>query len=173
MTRRIFAEDSSVPVDRTRAEITRLLQDWGCSAMGWTDHFAEGAFELGFVWDPGVLERRGKQGRPCPKGAEHNWRRTCEPCQWRDGFSTADQMLYRVRMKLKVGTDPQKQRTAHRLLLLKLKADLNASEAGLVKAEEAFLPWIVDGNGNTVSEILLPKIKAGYLALPAKTGADS
>lgn len=168
--RRIFAADSSVPVDRTRAEITALLQSWGCSAMGWTDHFAEGAFELGFVWDPGAIARRGQPGRYCPKGSEHRWVKTCEPCQWRDGFSTADQMLYRVRMKMKIGTDPQKNRTAHRLLLLKIKADLNAADAGLVKAEEAFLPWIVTPSGETLSEMVLPKLKSGFLALPAKAG---
>lgn len=165
--RRIFAADSSVPVDRTRAEIRDLLAQWGCSGMGWTDHFADGAVELAFVWDPTVIERRDKQKRNCPGG---HWRATCEVCQWKDGFAVAEQVLFRVRMRVKVGADAQKQRTAHRLLLLKIKADLNAAEAGLAKAEEVFLPWIVDGHGNTISEVILPRLKASYAALPAKAG---
>lgn len=166
--RRTFAADTSVPVDRTRAEIGKLLAAWGCSALGWTDHLAEGAVELGFVWDPSVVARHGKQGSRC----RIHWLLTCAQCQWKDGFPVTEQMLFRVRMRVKTGDDPQKKRQTHRLLLLKIKADLNAAEAGLAKAEEVFLPWIVDGNGVSVSEHVLPRLRQAYAALPAKTGGD-
>ena len=174
MAVRKFAEDSSVPVDRSRAEIRDLLSSWGCSGMGWTDHFAEGTVELGFVWDPALVARVGAKGTNCRK----HYRFTCAECNWRDGFAIpAEAVLYRVAMRLKIGTDPQKQRTAHRLLLLKIKADLNAAQAGLAKAEEVFLPWIVDKHGATVSEKLLPLLKQNFAALPAAggtgTGANS
>ena len=180
MAPRKFAQDSSVPVDRSRAEIRDLLAAWGCSGMGWTDHFAEGDVELAFAWDPAVVARMGKQPENCPGGFKHNYKRTCVECNWKDGFAAGDGTIYKVRMRLKIGTDagkqrtvgdnPQKQRTAHRLLLLKIKADLNAAMAGLVKAEEVFLPYITDAHGNTIAEVVLPKLRAGYAALPAKTG---
>ena len=162
-TRRIYAADTSVPVDRTRAEIRDLLSSWGCSGMGWTDHFREGDVELGFVWDPAVVARQGVSATRCRR----HYLNTCAECGWKDGFKDlGDHVLFRVRMRLKVGTDPQKQRSAHRLLLLKIKADLNAAQAGLAKAEEVFLPWIVDAAGTTVSEHVLPRLKQAYAALP-------
>lgn len=170
---RTYAAESSVPVARTREEIRALLETWGCSAMGWTDHFSDAAVELGFVWDPSIVGRYGKKAQTCPNKSrhpDHQWRLTCAPCNWKDGFPGGDGQLFKVKMRIASGTDPQKQRTAHRLLLLKIKADLNAAQAGLAKAEEVFLPWICDDKGNTVSDLVLPKIKAGYLALP-KPGA--
>ena len=169
--RRLFAEDSSVPVDRSRNEIRDLLAAWGCNAMGWTDHFAEAAVELGFIWDPAVIARVGKKPEHCPKGYEHRWALTCVPCNWKDGFAAGTGEVYKVRMRVKVGSDPQAQRTAHRLLLLKIKGDLNAAQAGLVKAEEVFLPYIVDSHGRTVADVVLPQLKTAYAAaLPPAGG---
>lgn len=164
MAARRFAEDSSVPVDRSRVEIRELLAEWGCSAMGWTDHFEKGIVELGFVWDPSIVERAGKKKEYCPK--RHGW--TCIPCDWKDGYKASSGNTFRVRLRLEVGLDPQKQRTAHRLLLLKIKADLNAAQAGLAKAEEVFLPWIVDGNGATFAEKMIPLLH--HVALPPAGG---
>ena len=159
--RRLFAEDSSVPVDRSRNEIRDLLAAWGCNAMGWTDHFAEAAVELGFIWDPAVIARVGKG----------HWELTCVHCNWKDGFAAGTGEVYKVRMRVKVGSDPQAQRTAHRLLLLKIKGDLNAAQAGLVKAEEVFLPYIVDSHGRTVADVVLPQLKTAYAAaLPPAGG---
>lgn len=164
MAARRFAEDSSVPVDRSRGEIRVLLAGWGCNGMGWFDHSA-GGVDLVFVWDPSVVERTGKKKQRCPGG---HWAETCEPCDWKDGFKAASGQTFRVRLSMKVGTDPQKQRTAHRLLLLKIKADINAAQAGLVKAEEVFLPFIVDGNGATFAEKMIPLLK--HVALPPAGG---
>ena len=169
MTARRFAEDSSVPVDRTRGEIRELLAEWGCSGMGWFDH-TDGVVDLIFVWDPSIVARAGKKKTRCPGGhyAGGQWAMTCIPCDWTDGFKTASGQTFRVRFSLAIGTDAQKQRTAHRLMLLKIKADLNAAQAGLVKAEEVFLPFIVDGNGATFAEKMIPLLK--HVALPPAGG---
>ena len=131
--------------------------------MGWTDHFAEGVVELAFVWDPAIIAKKGE-----PSVCRKHYKKTCAECGLRDGYkNTGEAILYKVRMRLKVGEDPQTQRTAHRLVLLKIKADLNAAQAGLAKAEEVFLPWIVDQNGMTVSEHVLPRLRQAYAAIPA------
>lgn len=161
---RAFANESSVPVDRTRAEINRLLTEWKCSSIGWTDHLAEQTVAVEFVW---LREEKDEKG-----------------------FVTGN-FCYRVRFSIGIpkrrdkrrgewGQPPlltenekaQAWRSAHRLLLLKLKADLNAAAAGLAKAEEIFLPWMVGPDGKTVSDVLMPRLRETYSvpALPAKAG---
>ena len=45
--------------------------------------------------------------------------------------------------------------------------------SGACEGEEVFLPYIVDPQGNTVAEVVLPRLKTAYAALPAKTGNAS
>jgi predicted component of type VI protein secretion system len=52
----------------------------------------------------------------------------------------------------------QRRRQSYRVLLLWLKAALNAVEAGLVSAAAVFLPWLEDAQGQTVAEVALPHI---------------
>jgi len=46
----------------------------------------------------------------------------------------------------------------NRVLLLWLKAALNAVQEGIVDAETIFLPFFEDAQGNTVAEMVLPKM---------------
>ena len=159
-----FALDTSVPVDRTRAEINRLLTDWKCASIGWTDHLAEKTVAVEFVW---LREEKDAKGL-----VTGNY---CYKVRFSIGIPKT-----RKKRKREWGAPPalneneqaQAWRSAHRLLLLKLKADLNAAAAGLAKAEEIFLPWIVDENGRTLSEAIMPALKERYSrpALPAKAG---
>ncbi|MBI4022665.1 hypothetical protein HY375_00670 [Candidatus Berkelbacteria bacterium] len=143
---RSYASDTSVSVDRSRAEINHLLREWSCAEIAWTDHLAESRVSVEFTWH-------------------------------------REDALYRVRFTLQVPkkTIPTKHppyerpqtakeqeqaaRSVHRLLLLKLKADLNAAQAGLAKVEEIFLPWMVDRRGKTVADLLLPRLKEQFAAL--------
>lgn len=50
------------------------------------------------------------------------------------------------------------QRQRWRILLLLVKAQLEAVECGLMKFEEAFLPWMVLKGGATVYETMLPQL---------------
>lgn len=45
-----YARKTKVPVGRSRAEIEKLLRDWGADAIRWTDLWREGAMTLEFVW---------------------------------------------------------------------------------------------------------------------------
>jgi hypothetical protein len=46
----------------------------------------------------------------------------------------------------------------HRVLLLWIKAAFNAVEAGIVTAEQIFLPFLEGADGKTVSEIAIPRM---------------
>lgn len=166
MKARRYAETTTVPVDRSRAEINRLLAEWHCSSIGWTDHLIERAVSLAFPWhhDGALYKVRLTIGIPTKakleKEAEAAW-----PNYWQLPHQRARKLF--VARGLEGGA-----RAAHRLLLLKLKADLNAARQGLAKAEEIFLPWLVDANGRTVSDVLMPRLRDTY-ALPANAGPSS
>ena len=148
---RQFANGTSVPVDRTRAEINKLLTDWQCAAIGWTDHLAEGRVDCNFAWHHDAALYRVRFAIQVHKEIEDQ-----RNGKW-------DAVVKRYMRKPSEDETRQRWRSAHRLLLLKLKADLNAAAAGLARVEEIFLPWIVDRNGVTVAEHVLPRL-ADYAA---------
>jgi len=39
-----------VHVGKSRSEIDRLLRDWGCDGIRWTDSFSQGLAALEFIW---------------------------------------------------------------------------------------------------------------------------
>lgn len=151
---RLFASDTSVPVDRTRAEINKLLTEWKCASIGWTDHIAESTVSVEFTWlrEDAMYRVRFTIAIPKTKPPRDRWSRPS---------------------LLSENEKAQAWRSAHRLLLLKLKADLNAAQSGLAKAEEIFLPWMVDRNGRTIAEIIVPQLRENYSlpALPPKAGS--
>lgn len=160
---RRFAEDTKVPIAKTRGQIVELLMAWKCSGISWADDFDAGRAVLGFAW------KRKEQVPDKLHGVTH-------------------EAIYRVRFTVQIPTQkdieaasikayPDGVRAArlsrqafvrrelenagrreHRLLLLKIKADLNAAAAGLAKAEEIFFPWMVGADGRTVAEALLPRM---------------
>ncbi len=145
-----FAEDTSVPIAKSRAELEKLLRDWQCDAIRWSDHWHEGRSRLEFTWtkahetgspaiylarfdvelekDAALRERAidGRTGRP------------------------SDRKLAQLR--------DARGRREHRVLVLWIKAALNAVEAGLVKPEAIFLPWLVGKDGRTFGEVAVPRL---------------
>ena len=57
--------------------------------------------------------------------------------------------------------DEQRNRQRWRVLFLVVKAKIEAVEAGIAVFEEEFLSFIVTANGQTVGEVLLPRLAAG------------
>src|SRR5512139_2187020 len=49
---RRYAQDTAVPVGRSRGEIDRLLREWGARGVQWTDDYQEGQVSLRFAWTP-------------------------------------------------------------------------------------------------------------------------
>jgi len=136
MTR--FAEHTSVPIGRTRAEIDDLLRSWKATGIQWTDDYEQKRVVLRFHW-PWKEQRfvaRFLLELPRPKTAA-----------W--SGPTQKQLDARA---------DQETRTAFRTLLLWLKAALNAVESGIVSAEAVFLPWLEGADGVTVAETILPRL---------------
>jgi len=148
-------------VSSSRGHIDKLLREWKCDAIQWTDDFRNGIVQLRFVW-------------------EH------------------DGTIYKARIEVQLESDEKLKKLAvdgrngsfspnafaklsakrgqreHRVLLLWLKAALNAVEDGIVSAESIFLPFIEDIDGRTVTEVVgakmhqLLKTSAVKLLGPAK-----
>jgi len=144
--RRHFAEDTSVPVSRTRGDIDSLLRKWGCKGIQWTDQFEDGLVILRFAW---LFKDNSYMARfvlKLPTEAELRERAI-------DGRS-----YNKVSPNKLARLQEQQGQQEHRVLLLWLKAAFNAVEAGIVKAEEIFLPFIEGKNGQTVGEAILPRL---------------
>ena len=70
-----------------------------------------------------------------------------------------DQTSYIARFDLEVDVDdPQLQRCAFRALLLWLKACFVSIEAGIVTAEQLFLPFLEGADGRTFGEVALAQL---------------
>lgn len=139
-----YAGDTSVSVERSKADIEALLRKHGAEGYhsGWqaASNVAPGWDSIEFLWQGKVI--RFKLTRPALNDA------------------TLQKTLQTVRDKGAYLEQLSRQRW--RLLLLVVKAKLEAVEGGVVVFEEEFLPFIVDPvSGKTVGEILLPRLAAG------------
>jgi hypothetical protein len=47
---RRFAEDTSVPISRSRGAIDQLLREWGATGLQWTDEYDRDLVSLRFSW---------------------------------------------------------------------------------------------------------------------------
>lgn len=138
---RPYAEDTSVPVARSRAEIAELLHRQRCISIQWTDDIEQGVVTLRFRWRWEEGEYQARIGLQLPTEAQ----------------------LRRERPK---ATEAQRQRhieqrtrSLHRVLALTIRAQVHAVEAGLVTAVEIFLPWLEDSEGRTVAEFFVPRLR--------------
>ena len=148
-----YAEGTSVPMERSRAEIERVLLRYGASDFAYRTNAqrAELAFfvrgtsvKLGVNF-PSIEEKRFAQtptGRP------------------RRGENPAQQAW------------DQEVRRLWRALSLVIRAKLEAVESGISTFEREFMADIVMKNGKTIGEAILPRlseaVQSGRL-LPEKT----
>lgn len=141
-----YAETTTVRVDKSRNEIDRLLRDWGCDGIRWTDHFAKGQVGLEFLWthDDQEYLARFEITLPDDEALRSNAR-----------HASSGAFLPAKLAKLK----ESRGRQEHRLLLLWLKAALNAVDAGIIPAEVLFLPFLVGQDGQTVAQAALPRLR--------------
>ena len=146
-TRR-FAEDTEVPISRSRQEIEQLLQQWGCDGVRWTDHYRTGVVVLEFLWTHQEVEYLARISVTLPSDEEL---RAAAVTEARRSFSKSRyEKLQRSRGQQE-----------HRLLLLWIKAALNAVDGGLVEAAAIFLPFLVGPDDRTVYEharLRMPKL---------------
>lgn len=137
---RSFAEGTSVPVERSEAEIKALLRRYGASEFmsGWDDRraivgFRKSGLTVRFVLTmPDPKERRftHTEARGLPRNAKqaHDaWEMEC--------------------------------RRAWRALALVIKAKLEAVETGIATFESEFLAYVVVPGGMTVGDTLIPQVR--------------
>jgi hypothetical protein len=154
---RRYAENTSVPADRSRSEIDRVLQRYGATGFGYS-------------W-----ERREVAINPVPTHGPRTEQRDCAAVV----FSFKDR---RVRLDVpmptarEAGTAERAERGSRqrwRALLLVIKAKLEAVESGISTLEQEFLANIVTESGRTIGEIVVPRLSEAVEAdrlLPAARG---
>ncbi len=144
MMPRIYAVTTTVSIAKTRGAITKLLREWGCTQLGWGDDFEARQVTLRFVWSHEGREFTARIVVPLPTEREVWDEFTRRP--------TAKQLAQRL---------AQRDRSVHRILLLKLTADLQSVQAGILQDYEVFLPMLEGDGGRTLSEVMGQRIADG------------
>lgn len=135
-----YAKNTSVPADRSRGEIERILTRYGADAFsyGWEGHRAIVAFRC--------HGRMVKFTIPMPTVEEHMRTETGR----QRTRSSAEQAR------------EQASRQRWRALALVVKAKLEAVESGIETFDEAFLAHILLPNGETVGQWTEPQVALAY-----------
>lgn len=140
----MYAESTSVPAERSRAQIEQLLVKYGA------DHYVSGFVEgEAFV----AFRARGRFVKfklPLPRRDEKRF--TQDPKRYWRAIPAARQ----------VTLWEQATRSAWRSLLLCIKAKLESVNSNIESFEQAFLAHIVLPDGSVVGELALKAIAAAY-----------
>lgn len=161
---RKYAQDTTVPVSKSREEISALLQQWGCDGVQWSDGFSDGRVTLRFRWS-----------RANPAGIESYVARISVQLPTRDQLAKSPQVkdgrTGHVSDKKLAEAIQKLGRSEHRLILLWLKAAFNAVDAGIIEASAIFLPFLEGKDGVTVHERVAPQLEAFASGLLLPSGA--
>ncbi|HUW30193.1 MAG TPA: hypothetical protein VM223_01130 [Planctomycetota bacterium] len=137
-----YAENTSVPVDRSKAEIERVLARYGATGFmyGIRPEKAVVAFEAN--------DRHVRFILPMPDPSAPEFR-TTPTGRSRKGDAVNSAFEQEVRRRW-------------RALALAIKAKLEAVDTGITEFEDEFMAHIVMPDGKTVSEHTRPLIAAAY-----------
>lgn len=156
-----YAADTSVPADRSRAEIEKTLTRYGASQFmyGWDGDAAVIIFQI---------------------GEEHGRRQVRFVLEMPDRYSAEFARTTTGKQRSETQRDAsfeQATRQKWRALALVVKAKLEAVESGIASFDQEFLAHIMLPDGQTVGEWLSPGLDKAYkdgkmpsplrLALPA------
>jgi len=142
-----YAANTTVPSDRSRAEIEATLRRYGATAFGYAWE-GEGASHAAAVMFR-IANRAVRFRLPMPDPKERRF------------THTGERNISRSRVAAEAEYD-KAIRQAWRALLLIIKAKLEAVAAGVVSIESEFLAHTVLPNGTTVGEWVLPQIEQAY-----------
>lgn len=136
-----FAEGTTVPVEKSRSEIEKLVAKAGATAFS-------------SAWEPGraivvfrLRERFVRFSLVIPDENDKRFR------SQRSGHNTAAHVRQRHEQEL---------RRIWRCLLLVIKAKLEAVTSGIVSFEQEFLSYVLLPDGSTVAERVTPMIAEAY-----------
>jgi hypothetical protein len=138
-----YAENTSVSVERSKAEIESLLQRYGADQFisGWNGNDAHIGFRM--------LNRMVKFEIKLPD---------------KEKFKKTPTGRYRRDRDLQIKSWEQACRQRWRSLLLRIKAKLEAIENGDAEFDYEFMANIVLPDRRTIGEFMAPQIKAAYEA---------
>lgn len=144
-----FAEKTSVPVERSKAEIEQIIIRYGATGFGsmWEGDKAVIIFKM--------QEKQLKFILPLPDKIDERFtiKKTGRIHKTLSRRSEAE--AYKLWQ--------QACRQLWRALLLSVKAKLESVESGITSFEEEFLPhFVVPGDGRTVGEIMVPQLTYAY-----------
>lgn len=142
---RRFAEDTAVPVSRSRGEVDALLEAWGAIGVQWTTE--SDSVCLRFLWRHEETKANYMVRIRCALPAKSDLEE--HALDGRTGKVSQSKLLDLIQ---------RRGRREHRLLLLWIRAMLNAIDSGMVTAAEVFLPFIEDKSGRTVADVIVPKL---------------
>lgn len=141
MTR--YAENTSVSVEGSKAEIERLLQRYGADQFisGWDQKKAYILFRM--------ADRQVKFELPLPDKNDPEF--TCTPSRRQKRSESKAFEAWE-----------QGCRRKWRALALVVKAKLEAVESGITTFQDEFLAHVMLPDGSTVSEFIIPQIEIAY-----------
>ena len=149
-----YAETTSVPVERSKAEIERILQKYGADQFmsGWDSERAYLAFES--------HGRQIKFELPMPNQAD-------------ESFAKTETGKKRTKTQQTKAWE-QACRSRWRALALVIKAKLEAVETGITTFEDEFLAHTMLPNGSLVRDWMQPQIDEAYSSgkMPSLLPAD-
>lgn len=137
-----YAEKTSVPVDRSKTEIEKVLKSYGATG------FMYGTSENHAIIMFKANNRMVKFVLPLPDIQDEQFRRT-------------ERGRTRKTNKIPEAYE-QEVRRRWRAFSLAIKAKLEAVATGITQFDEEFLAHIVLPNGKTVAEESIPKIAQAY-----------
>lgn len=143
MSRR-FAEDTKVPVEKTRSDIERMLARFGATHIG----YMTGPKEAQIVFT--AKDRHILFKLPLPDRNDPVWTQHATSSGRSVSAATAENRW------------EQACRSNWRALWLCIKAKLEAVEIGITTFEDEFLAHIVMPGGETVADIVRPRIAQSY-----------
>lgn len=138
-----YARETKVPVDRSRAELEKVLKRYGATRFAYAEEPTQAtiAFEL--------ADRRVRVRVPFPSWDDEAIKYTDQ------GYERSDSSRERALDQL--------TRSRWRAVVLVIKAKLESVEAGIETFDEAFLAWLlVPGTGRTVGEDVVPRLVRSY-----------
>ncbi|MDP2383374.1 MAG: hypothetical protein Q8N00_11270 [Nitrospirota bacterium] len=139
-----FAEGTSVPVERSKAEIEGMLTRYGADQFvsGWAESEARIQFRANGRYVRFVLPIPDKTEKRFTHQARYDWK----PRTQGEAVKAWEQELRRL----------------WRALALVVKAKLEAVQSGIVGFEDEFMAHIVMPDGQTVAEHARPLIAEAY-----------
>jgi hypothetical protein len=153
-TTRTPYQDTAVSVERSKEAIRKALRSAGALGVQFDEEWGpEPKCRVRFIWPIESLDPDPFEGMPTVQQQLVRLEvRPLEPERAARGSG------YRI-------TTEQRERQAWRGLAHYLDATLKAAEFGLIRFEDIFLSFIETDHGQTIGEIIIPRLAQGPLAL--------